>query len=295
MSKWRSWTETLLSKPLYAAMFAGACMFLPFVQWVGWGWISLSTLRNGLTYGLYTVLGAVAAILILVGGISGSWWMALGQIVALVIPIWIFSLVLRNTVSLSLTLQAIAISVLAVFLVTHFLDLINTEALTARLEQLFTQDAPVDESTQYNVQSFSEQFVASWPAALFWVYIAGVFLGRAAQAALDNPGGFSKEFKELRLNYWVGSISFVFIIVGFWLPITVLLLAVTGIVTSLLVVAGLGLVHYYVSFRKWSGWVFVAVYASLFLLTMVMLPLLIVLAAADSVFNIRKRLTKSEA
>lgn len=295
METLRRWAEVVLKKPAYSASFAMACMVLPFVQWMGWGWIALSTLRYGMLNGLYVVLGASAGILALVGLMGGDWMMAGIQIGLFIIPIWMCAVLLYNTVSLSFTIQVTALSLLVISLAAHFLQIVDVDSLASHLQSMLSQGGAMDATNQDELKLLSEQFAISWPAALFWIYTIGLFLGRAMQAKLDNPGGFQTEFQGLRLNYWVGSVAFVFIIVSFWMPMSVVLLATSGLVTSLLAVAGLGLVHYYVAYKKWSAWVLVGVYAGVFLLTIIFLPLLAVLAAVDSVFDIRKRLTKSEA
>jgi hypothetical protein len=295
MATLRNWTEAVLKKPAYAALFAALTMVLPFVQWIGWGWVALTTLRYGAQYGLYVVLGASAGILVAVGMLGGDWLMGAVQIGLFIVPIWIGSLILHHTVSLSFTLQVMALGLLVVTLAAHFLQVVDVESLATYLQSLLSQGAVLDATQQDEIKVFSEQFAISWPAALFWIYVTGLFVGRWAQAALDNPGGFKQEFQELRLNYWVGSVAFVFVVISFWMPMSVMLLATSGLVTSLLAVAGLGLVHYYVALKKWSSWVLLIVYLGMFLLTIILLPLLAVLAAADSVLDIRKRLTKSEA
>ncbi|MFI4954486.1 MAG: hypothetical protein ACHP9Y_01080 [Gammaproteobacteria bacterium] len=286
----RRWAETLLSKPLYAALFAGFCMFVPLLSWVGWGWVALAALRYDPRYSILVLLGAIVGIFAITNVIGEVWQVAAFHAILFIIPIWVFSLVLRTTVSLNFTLQCIAISLLVLMLIADFFQLMTPASISEFLQSRFNHVVTFDAETLQSMNAFAEQFAVSWPSAFFWVYLSGLFLGRWWQAALDNPGGFQREFHALRLNFWVGSISVIFLLISFWLPLNSMTMAASGLIMSLLLVAGLGVVHYWVAFKKYSTWVLIGVYAGLFLLTIIFLPILIVIAATDSMTDLRKKI-----
>lgn len=287
----RRWVETLLSHPLYAALFAAFCMFVPFFSWVGWGWLALATLRyNDIQKGLWVLLGAMVGIFAITFFIDEVWQVAVFHILLFILPIWILSLVLRVTVSLNFTVQCATISILVVLIIVNIFQLMTPAMILEFLQSRFNHVVTFDAAAMQNMTEFAEQFAVSWPSAFFWVYITGVFLGRWWQAALDNPGGFQREFHALRLNFWVGSLSVIYLLVSFWLPLTSSVMAASGLIISMLLLAGLGVVHYWVAYKKYSNWVLVGVYAGLFLLTILFLPILIVVAATDSMADLRKRI-----
>jgi hypothetical protein len=286
----RKWAETLLSNPLYAAVFAGCCMFIPFLAWIGWGWVALAALRYDVRDSLLVLGGAAVGVFAITLAVGEVWIAAVYHIAFFILPIWIFSQILRITVSLAFTLQCLAISLTVIMLLVDFFQLMTPAMISEFLQMRFNHVVTLDAAALQNIDHFAQQFAASWPSAFFWVYLTGLFLGRWWQAALDNPGGFQREFHALRLNFWVGSITFIFLLVSFWLPMNIIVMAATGLAVSLLLVAGLGLVHYWVALKKYSSWVLIGVYAGLFILTIIFLPIVVVAGAIDSVVDLRKKL-----
>ncbi len=158
----------------------------------------------------------------------------------------------------------------------------------------FLVDFIIDFLTRMELQPNLEEILQLTPLFAFWQAIALIIillLARWSQSALYNPGGFRKEFHQLRLSPGVGAVLGVAILAclafsepwGWWLPLF----------TLPLVVAALGLVHWYCDRKNLSqGWVAV-LYLSLILLSEYRNLLLVSLAAlamADAWFNIRLRI-----
>lgn len=292
-TKLRSWTEAVLQRPLYAAGFALLCTVIPFAEWVAWAVLVLTTLRYGLRYSA-SVLSAIAVgVVLFVGVLNGMMGMAVIHVVLLVIPIWIFSLVLRYSVSLNYTLQMMALAILLVILLVGYAGynnpLVISDYLLQRMQDI-TATVPMD--VQQNIRAFAEFFVLYWPTSLFITYMFALFLGRWWQAALDNPGGFKREFHALRMHYSVGGAALVLMLLSFWQPDNVSLLAACILAATLLSIAALGLIHCWVETKQWSNWFLVGIYVGGFFLSVFIVPLMVVLAAVDSAADLRKYLNK---
>ena len=118
--------------------------------------------------------------------------------------------------------------------------------------------------------------------------IAMLFLARWCQAALYNPGGFRKEFHQIRLSQTAGIIFLLALIISYvfddllgrWLPV----------LTLPLVIAALSLVHFLIAVKQLSTRWLVAFYLTLLLFGQLLFPLLIFLGLLDSALNLRTRL-----
>lgn len=121
------------------------------------------------------------------------------------------------------------------------------------------------------------------------VAITCLVVARWWQARLYNPGGFQAEFHALRLQPQVaGLLLLLFLLAGFG-PTA---LAGWSIYFSLpLLVAGIALVHGLVKAKGWSGMMLVAFY--LLLMSPLVMQLVAILALADSFYDFRGRLSRS--
>jgi hypothetical protein len=176
-----------------AVLGSGSLLF----GWISAAAIALVTLREGTASGGWLVLWAMlpAAIVAAMSGDMGS--------VMLLLVAFCLSVILRETVSLSLALIAsVPLAMLGglalIALNGPFLeDLVATfnEALR-QLEQDMTSD-------QQGELAFTSLAVPQVGALLAIgntvVAVLAVLLGRYWQALLYNPGGFGKEFRALRL------------------------------------------------------------------------------------------------
>jgi hypothetical protein len=119
-----------------------------------------------------------------------------------------------------------------------------------------------------------------------------LILARWWQSQLYNPGGFQKEFHQLRLSPFMSGILIALLLICFvfneqlgrWIPVLFVPL----------VMMALSLVHWLMRYQKLSGpWVF-GFYMLLLLLFQVIYLLLASLALMDSWFNLRARIQSKE-
>ncbi len=193
-----------------AVLGSGSLLF----GWISAAAIALVTLRKGTASGGWLVLWAMlpAAIVAAMSGDMGS--------VMLLLVAFCLSVILRETVSLSLALIAsVPLAMLGglalIALNGPFLeDLVATfnEALR-QLEQDMTSD-------QQGELAFTSLAVPQVGALLAIgntvVAVLAVLLGRYWQALLYNPGGFGEEFRALRLPQGA-VVSLVALGTGLWL------------------------------------------------------------------------------
>lgn len=165
--------------------------------WISAAVIALVTLRKGVGEGAWLLMWALlpAGFLLLYLGDSGPLAMLVGAM--------FLALVLRNTVSLSLTV----LSSVAVGIVTGLALLAFGSELLDQLVALFAEF--LSNLEQQLAQSDGQTLEVAPPTALQIAGLLGVvsavssvlclLLARYWQAALYNPGGFGEEFRALHL------------------------------------------------------------------------------------------------
>jgi hypothetical protein len=125
-----------------------------------------------------------------------------------------------------------------------------------------------------------------------YAMLAFLILARWWQSQLYNPGGFQKEFHQLRLSPFMSGILIALLLICFvfneqlgrWIPVLFVPL----------VMMALSLVHWLMRYQKLTGpWVF-GFYMLLLLLFQVIYLLLASLALMDSWFNLRARIQSKE-
>jgi hypothetical protein len=228
-------------------------LFPPFLIIAG-AVIALVTLRRGAVEGAFVVvLGGLAA--------AGYAWLALRTPLPILrvllicwIPVWLLALVLRNTVSLSRTLQAAAF--LGVFgVVSLYLSLGDPLPWWAHILEQFHQNLvsgiiPRQTPDYYVALEQLIDLLKEWApyligqlvsVSLLFIF-AALLLGRWWQALLFNQGGFRTEFQELRLGCPLAICTialFGLAVISTWMPLSNIVL-VLGILYT---VQGIALVH----------------------------------------------------
>ena len=171
--------------------------------------VALVTLRRGAAEGaLLAVLAGLGAGALagLVLGL-GAMWPMVSVLLACWTPLWILAWLLRATVSLSVTLRAVAL--LGLLGVGGFYLVLGDPAVwwsqtLDGLRQGLTMLPSGERATLEQLLDLLRSWAPLLPgqvvsAALLFV-LAGLLLGRWWQALLFNPGGFRPEFHQLRLG-----------------------------------------------------------------------------------------------
>lgn len=134
--------------------------------------------------------------------------------------------------------------------------------------------------------------VASSAVMLQLFSLLALMLARYWQAALYNPGGFAREFRELRLPL-VPMLALVSLMaLGPFIGSQFIVLASAS--SLVLLLSGIALIHGLVAQKRLAGFWLVGMYVTLPLLMQLMYPLLVVLAIVDSLIDFRGRKSPSQ-
>lgn len=129
--------------------------------------------------------------------------------------------------------------------------------------------------------------VASTAVTVQLFSVLALMLARYWQAALYNPGGFGREFRELKLpKQTMAVLVAVMVVAPFIGPQFIILASASSL---LLVLAGIALMHGLVAQGRLAGFWLVGMYVTLPLIMQLIYPLLVVLAIVDSLIDFRGR------
>jgi len=271
----------------YAIGVAVVSGSLPLLNWLCSAIVGLVILRKGLLEGLLVLLWALIPM-----GLAVYYFGDPSSVIAL-IGTAMLAYVLRVTVSWEVTFAlAVVISVVG----SLIFEQMGAEVLADIVEfymgyvaQIAAELQTTDELSYEAAQTFIMGFFAMGQAYSMLLFL---ILARWLQSQLYNPGGFKKEFHQLRLSPLMSGILIALLLICFvfneqlgrWIPVLFVPL----------VMMALSLVHWMMSYRKLTGpWVF-GFYILLLLLFQVIYLLLASLALMDSWFNLRARIQSKE-
>lgn len=262
--------------------------------------LGLVTLRRGAADGI-TLLLIGTVVMALLFQLSPASPAAAVLFVALAWgPVLLFSLVLRATVSLPMVVFG-AVILGEIFLLTGwglipgdpgqwwydklllpvYEPVLQQEALSAEQRQLI-------ETELRSMGNYMTGYIA---VALALIPVICLLIARWWQALLYNPGGFQKEFHELRLGQRFGVITGLVIALGM-LPLGDTGIMVREFAAPILMLAslqGLAIIHCVVARRGANiGWL-VTLYIVVIFATVPVMFLLAVMAVMDNWFDFRGR------
>ncbi|WP_240725043.1 hypothetical protein [Mangrovimicrobium sediminis] len=256
--------------------------------WISAAILGLVTLRKGVGSGLQLMLWALLLPLVLIFtyGDSGPFTLLLGTT--------LLAVVLRTTVSLSLTL----LGGVAVAALTGLGLLVLASAY---LEQLLAVFVEFIASLEQQFAEGGQQVTLQRPSALQIAGLMGAGMGMSCilclllarywQSALYNPGGFGSEFRALR---YPPAVTAAMVLVAVAVSALGVEYRTWAVIASLpLNFVGLALVHARVQMRGMSGGWLVGFYLAWLLLDPVKL-LMMVFAVVDSWLDFRRRWAGAE-
>lgn len=266
-------------------------LLIPFVGVISSAAVGLVTLRQGVRPGMLLLGSSTLASGLIAWPALGNPWVGLGILLVLWVPIWGLATILRATRSLNLTAQLAALGGLVVVLVVHLTvgdPALYWRELIEPLRQSLLNDGLVEaEASQVLFARLAQWMTGAFAAALVLQYLVSLFLARAWQAQLYNPGGFGAEFKALRVGSLVGGLFVLFLAWG--LLAKGLGLDLAPVLGLLLLLQGLAVIHRLRELRNANqGWL-VALYVLLVFFMPQMVLLLISLGLIDLWADIRAR------
>jgi hypothetical protein len=285
---------------LIAVGAAVLAMMLPPLSVVSGAVIALVTLRNGLRPGLVVMLGSTAFVALLAYVSLGNVLAGMVFLAMLWLPLWILAWVLRESRALALATVAAGmlgiIGVVAMYVIVGDVSGWWQQVLMTMFEPAIEAGGPfADRATVEQILTDLSKIMTGIAAAgISLNAVMCLYLARAWQAQLYNPGGFRDEFYALRLGQRLALLSMVFIALSL-LPLGVVS-NISGeiviVLLSLYVLQGLAVLHAIVAQRKLHiAWLVVVYLVMLFVLPQLMV-LVAVVGLVDTWADFRRRLTK---
>ncbi len=284
-----------------AALIAASMAVLGLVPLVGWfavlisgAAVALVTLVQGYRHGLLVMLIAVVGAGVFATLIFSQPLVAVYYMLAVWLPVWLVATVLRETVSLALSVLLVAgMSLLALLVMTLMFP--GFEELWREPLDMLTAQLAEQSMGQFTLEELREAediairlipgLIAS---TLMFSTMLSLMLARWWQAVNFNPGGFAKEFQALNLGKSAALVAVVILAATGWLK-TDLLIAMSLVVLALYVSQGAAVMHAVVARKKINVvWLYLVYFLMLFIPHIMVL--LVVLGLADAWIDFRRRI-----
>jgi hypothetical protein len=279
-----------------ATVSALLALLVPLLSIVSSAVVALVTLRKGASDGLAVGAISAAASALLAYLVLGTPAPVTGFLLLLWLPVWLLGLLLRGSRSLALAVQvALGFGLLLVAVLYLRLGDPQTQwvVILRPLAEGFVKSGLLNEPEAHTfVQSMAVWLTGIFAAGFYLQLVLALFLARAWQAQLYNPGGFGTELRKLRAHWGLGVVALP-LLAWAWLqgaaaPALVRDLAL--LMLPLWLLQGLALAHGVVAqTRLHGGWL-----AALYLLLIIAAPqslMLVTLAGLADVFlDLRGRL-----
>ena len=260
----------------HAVGVSALSLLLPPFSFVAAAIIGLATLRYGAGEGAVVLAGSAVVFAVAMWGFAMSAAPVVVFVAVTGLPALALCALLRATSSQGLVLAAATLAAGASITALYLLVTDPVAWWTALLRDFFTaRGGDVDPQSLDPIVGLLAPMITGLPVAVVVTTMAAVFLARWGHATLDNPGGFGREFRELRLGRRFAA--------GAGLVAAVALFAAPrggGLGHDLLIllvasyaIQGIALVHALVALRGGArGWL-IAMYASLLLMPVTVLAL----------------------
>ena len=276
----------------HAIAISSLSALIPPFSFVGGAIIGLATLRYGVTEGASVLAGSAVVLAAFMLAFAGSAVPAALFVLVTGLPALALCALLRATSSQGHVLAAATV-VTAAAIVALYLFIPDPLAWWMDMFEVFLADPAADVDPQ--TLEFLQTFIMGLPVAVMVTAMGVVFLARWGHAALDNPGGFGREFRDLRVGWRFAAgagIVAVFVLVaapaGAGLGHTLLMLVVAACALQ-----GIALVHGLVARRRGARIWIIAMYASLVLVTPAAVLALSLAGFSDVWIDYRTRFGKS--
>jgi len=283
---------------LVAVGAAVLAMMLPPLSIISGAVVALVTLRTGVRAGAIVMAGSTVFVSLLAYVSLGNFLAGLVFLIVLWLPLWILAWVLRETRSLAFaTSVAGMLGIAGVLVIYAIVGDVTTwwhQVLLTMFEPAMEAGGPFADREQVTdiLANVARIMTGVAAAGLALNALMCLFLARAWQAQLYNPGGFREEFHELRMGSRISMASMVFIAVAL-LPlgeISHMAGEIVIVILSLYVLQGLALIHAVVARRKLHmAWLMV-----LYFVIVVVMPQLLALVAVlgliDTWADFRRRI-----
>ena len=278
----------------HAIAISALSALIPPFSFVGGAIIGLATLRYGVVEGASVLVGSAVVLAAFMLAFAGSSAPAAVFVLVTGLPALALCALLRTTSSQGYVLVSAAV-VTGAAIVALYLFIPDPLAWWMSMFEVFLADRT--EGVDPQALELLETFVMGLPIAVMVTAMCVVFLARWGQAALDNPGGFGREFRELRVGRRFAT--------GAGVVAVLALLAApqdSGVGHNLLMlviaacaIQGVALVHGLVAARGGGRFWVIAMYVSLLLVTPAAVLALSVAGFSDAWLDYRARFSRSRS
>lgn len=281
----------------HAIGISALSLLMPPFSFVGGAIIGLATLRYGAAEGGVVLAGSAAVFAVAMWALAGSTAPAMVFVVVTGLPVLALSALLRTTASQGVVLVTATLVTGAAIAMLYVAVPDPAEWWLDVFAAFLTGGAEgVDPRGFEQLAEMLRTVVTGLPIAVMVTAVCTVILARWAHAALDNPGGFGREFRDLRVGrrfaFGAGAVV-----------ILALFLAPRGagighdllmLVVAACAIQGVATVHGLVAVRgRGRGWL-VAMYLSLLLVTPAAVLALSVAGFSDAWLDYRTRFDRSQ-
>ncbi|GKT12920.1 MAG: hypothetical protein ISEC1_P1912 [Thiomicrorhabdus sp.] len=258
--------------------------------------IALVTLRVSVTDGFKTLLLGVVVHMLITVVISGLYWPGMMSVMEYMLPVWLMSVILRQTNSLAKALQ-LAMIIVGVGLIGFYLIIPNPSEWWLAL---FNQSlAPMLEASGvvYQPEIIAEvvkmvTMLLAVFAVMLWFSILS--LGRWWQSELYHQGQFKTDFYQLRLPKSTAYIAIVLAVLGLISGSSSgMIYDLSGVIIAGLMFQGIAIAHQTVSIRQLHTAWLVGLYILLIIFPQTML-ILATIGLVDTWVDFRNRWEKEE-
>ena len=272
-------------------------LLIPPFSFVGGAIIGLAALRYGAVEGGVVLAGSAAIFAVAMWALAGSIAPAVVFVVVTGLPVLALSALLRATASQGVVLATATLATAAGIAMLYLAVPDPAEWWLDVFAAFLTGGAEgVDPGGFEQLSEMFRAVVTGLPIAVMVTAVCTVILARWAHAALDNPGGFGREFRSLRVGRgFAAGAGAVIVLALFLTPRGVgighdLLM----LVVAACAIQGVATVHGLVAIRGGGrGWL-VAMYVSLLLVTPAAVLALSVAGFSDAWLDYRARFDRSQ-
>ena len=286
-----------VTRSRYHAMGVSALsLLIPPFSFVGGAVIGLATLRYGMGEGVSVLAGSAAVFAVAMWALAGTMTPAVVFVVVTGLPALALCALLRGTSSQGFVLEAAATATAAVIAVLYLAVPDPVEWWLGTFTAfLMPGNGDVDPRSLDQLADMLRMVVTGLPIAVMVTAMCVVFLARWGHAKLDNPGGFGREFRDLRVGRRFATGAGL-------VAVAALFLAPPGpgighdllmLIVAACAIQGVALVHGLVASRRGAGGWIVAMYASLLLVPPVAVLALSVAGFSDAWLDYRARFNRS--
>lgn len=282
-----------------AVVAALLSLVFPPVSLAGGGAVALNTLRSGHRAGGQTMLAAAVGAAVLSMLALGTPLVAAALLLVQWLPAYLLALLLREMRSLALTLLGAVgfglLSLLVITLLAPAAEPLWRELIEQTLRPTMEAgDGGLDSEQIDAVLERTLDFLGGVLAASLTLSLAlSVMLGRWWHAVLDNPGGFAREFRALRMGRVPAGLALLAgaVALGQQGP---LLVGIALVVATPFLFQGLAVAHALVAERRMGVAWLVGLYVVMLLLPQ-LLPVVTLAGIGDNWIDMRRRLAKPGA